>query len=80
MGIAGQIVLLFPSVPRLYQAPKRSLIDRSRSMRKRQIDPIGSRLLLNPARLALSLGTTDRSLARSAWENAPRKHRPVGYV
>jgi len=22
---------------------------------------------------------TDRSLARSAWENVPRKNRPVGY-
>jgi len=22
---------------------------------------------------------TDRSLARSAWERAPRKNRPVGY-
>ena len=24
-------------------------------------------------------GTPDRSLARSAWESAPRKIRPVGY-
>src|ERR1700722_12258747 len=24
-------------------------------------------------------GGTDRSLARSAWENVPRKNRPVGY-
>ena len=28
---------------------------------------------------ARPVGTTDRSLARSAWKSVPRKSRPVGY-
>src|SRR3984893_6910941 len=38
-----------------------------------------STLLLRMSASASRRDDTDRSLARSAWENVPRKNRPVGY-